>query len=87
MNDYTDDFFDYSLLYVHLLEALSANDAHDLGRLVYRYGGQPVGCFLQPRVMPLVPTVAHALFMDQTHDNQAPVEVSYMWRVHIILLS
>lgn len=55
-------------------EALSANDCQDQGRLVYKYGGTSVGSFIQPRVQPLLPTTAHALFFDQTHDNESPVE-------------
>ena len=54
-------------------ESMACKDSHDLGRLIHRFGGEPVGAFGQSQFRPLLPTFPHAIFFDATHDNESPI--------------
>ena len=61
-----------------MTEGLNAWEARELGRLIHRFGGSPVGSFMQPPARPIMPSMAHALFFDQTHDNESPISASLL---------
>jgi len=74
-NEATDNMFINRLGINSLIrENLGASSSGDLGRHVHRYGGQPVGSFVQPSVQDLLPSMSHAIFMDMTHDNKSLFE-------------
>lgn len=54
-------------------ENMGASSPRDLGRHVHRFGGDAVGSFLKTS-QPLRPSMAHAIFMDVTHDNPSLFE-------------
>ena len=64
-----------SKLFLCPTEGLNAWDSNELGRLCHRFGGEPVASFMQPPARPIMPSLAHALFNDQTHDNESPIQV------------
>lgn len=64
-------FRSFRSLLVYFLENMGAFSPYDLGRHIHRFGGHPVGSFIAPTARPLMPSVAPALFMDITHDNES----------------
>jgi glycogen debranching enzyme len=61
-------------------EAMSAPDCRELGRLIHRYGGEPIGSF--PQCMKECSIIkekrARALLTDATHDNEPPLTVKLL---------
>ena len=53
---------------------MSAGNIHELGRLIHRVGGVPIGAFIQPVARKLAPSPIHAILLDQSHDKSSPVE-------------
>jgi len=55
-------------------EAANAKVPRDLGALVYRYSGEPVGAFFQLNYREMLPSIAAGMVYDQTHDNPSLAE-------------
>jgi glycogen debranching enzyme len=71
-SDKNDNIFVSKLGITSLIrESMNAWNAQELSRLMHRFGGDPVGSFVQPNVRPLKESVTHAVFFDMTHDNKS----------------
>ena len=63
-----------------IIENMGASSPRDLGRHVHRFGGDAVGSFIHPPLRPFKDhTMAHAIFVDLTHDNKSLFEVCVLW--------
>jgi len=68
-NAYANSMFEHAQCY-DFAEAMSASVPEQQGHLLHRFGGKYVGSFRHDEsACPLFPSIPHALFMDQTHDN------------------
>uniref|UniRef100_A0A3B4Y131 Glycogen debranching enzyme n=1 Tax=Seriola lalandi dorsalis TaxID=1841481 RepID=A0A3B4Y131_SERLL len=59
-----------------LKDAAGAADSQEGGHWLSWFRGEPVGAFVQPSLRPLVPAVAHTMFMDISPNNHSPIQKS-----------
>ncbi|XP_040922154.1 glycogen debranching enzyme-like isoform X2 [Toxotes jaculatrix] len=55
-------------------DAVGAADSQEEGRWLSWFGREPVGAFFQPSLQPLVPAVAHTMFVDISPNNHRPTQ-------------
>ena len=54
---------------------LNAPNSHEEGRLVYKYGGEPIGSFCKSIDTQLRRSATPAMLTVMTHDNPCPLKV------------
>lgn len=55
-------------------ESINAHDSHELGRRVYMYGAESIGSFKTTGRKLILPSRAHAILYDITHDNESMIK-------------
>ncbi|GAA6219495.1 glycogen debranching enzyme-like [Lates japonicus] len=55
-------------------DAKDVVDHQEEGHWLSWFGREPVGAFVQPNLRPLIPAVAHTMFMDMNPSNYSPIQ-------------